>query len=107
MGSCTLTVVASQTKHEILCCCPCLRGLCLCCCCPSCLQRVRLPLRLWLHRRRPCRQCGCLPSCCPSGPGRSRELCCRPCCLWRSLCRCLRSLSRLCSGPCCLCSGPC
>merc|ERR1711983_440943 len=89
MGSCTLTVVASQTKHEILCCCPCLRGLCLCRCCPCCLQWVRLPLRLRLHRRRPC---GCLP-CCPRRPGCPRELRCRPCC--RCLCWTLRSLSCL------------
>merc|ERR1739840_8603 len=78
-------------------------GLCLCCCCPSCLQWVRLPLRLWLHCRCPCRQRGCLP-CCPCGPGCSRELCCSHCCPCRclQLCCCSRCRLQLCRCPRCL-----
>merc|ERR1712152_111057 len=75
MGSCTLTVVASQTKHEILCRCSRLSGLCLCRSCPRCLCWLRLcwlpcwlcccPLCLWLHRLRGCPARGlrCRPPC--------------------------------------------
>merc|ERR1712203_900357 len=47
MGSCTLTVVASQTKYEILCRCSRLSGLCLCRSRPRRLCWLRL---CWLPR---------------------------------------------------------
>merc|ERR1712172_47309 len=73
MGSCTLTVVASQTKNEILCRCSRLSCLCLRRSCPRRLCWLWLrwpprwlccfPLCLWLHRLRGS-PANCL-RCCP------------------------------------------
>merc|ERR1711893_162204 len=84
MGSGTLTVVASQTKNEILCRRSCLRGLSLCCCYPSCLQWLCLPIRLWIHSC--CSSCCCHLCCCPS------YCCCSSCC-W---CLCCCPIQRCC-----------